>query len=1365
MIAINDATGPELSFLTGSTLATPYAPSAVRSRASQAGETAISTIIIDGTLTDWTPAQRLDNGSIAGFALYADVQAANFVFGIGDDSGTIGPGTTIWLDTDLNSTTGYQVFGNTVGAEYNIDIGTDGVARLYSGGAGQTLIGTLNYAVSSDGHGFEFAVPESLIGNVTAANVFADVDNTTFLPGVYSSGGYRVGSLTSTVVGSITIDGSLTDWTQAQRLDTPSTGVNGYALYGAVQSNTFLFALSSTIAIGPNTTIWLDTDGHASTGYQIFGFAGGAEYNINIGADNTPRLYTGGAGQTFVADLAYNYSADHKSLEIALPNSLMSGSPTGAQVLADINDTVFLPTNYSDSYLVGTLLPGLTVSPATRIAIVYSDTSAANFYSKTAYGQLFLAAQDQAMQAGIPFDLLTEGDLKDPAKLVNYKAIVFPGLANVKAADLDAITYALTVASKDYRVGLIAAGNFLTNNENGAAFAGDSYARMKSLLGVTYETSGATSGIRLVADAGSNPILNGYTQGETVGDYSNISYQSFTDVTGTGQVLFDQIAGGATHSAVIATTPLNGGRNVSFASDAIMGNNNIIQKAIDWVAEPTSSANVKLSMTRFNSLFASRTDLDQAMETSDVSGTQPGIYDVMVPIIQEWKSHYNFVGSFYVDIGDNPPDQVTDWTKSAPYFQQLLAMGNEIGSHSYTHPDDTNLLVPTSAASPQLLALLAQTDPRNPNAVDPSTLSASDRALLNTSFQFQFEYSKLALEKALGITISGAAVPGNPETVDTAHQIIPYYDYISGGYAGVGSGFPNAFGFLTPADLGKVYLAPNMKFDFSLVGFQHLSPAAATAEWLNEFAQINSHATTPIFVWPWHDYGVTNWNVGGAGTYDLSMYTSVLDAAAASGTEFVTSQDLANRIEEFQASKLTISQTGNDVIATLTSPDAGKFALTVGEATTHIASATLGGSGWYAWDANKLLLPAGGGTFDITLGTPADVTHLAALAMRADLQSVTGDGTNLSFSFTGSGTATVDLKTQGTNSVIATGADDGSVSGEQLSLTFTKDGMHTVQIKYGPGGTITGTAANEIIIGGSGNDTIITGGGIDHLFGGAGNDTYYVDNSGDTVTEAVGGGNDTVYASVNYTLQAGQEVENLIANAGTTGLTLTGNEFNNTITGGAGNDTLNGGAGNDTLDGGAGADTMAGGAGNDTYYVDNVGDVVTEAAGAGTDTVNTTLNSYTLPANVENLTFIGTGNFSGTGNALNNTITGGAGNDTLDGGAGNDTLYGGAGQDSFLFDTTLNANTNVDLIFDFSSIDDKVLLSHSIFTQAGSSGTLAAGAFNIGSAAADSNGRIIYDSGTGALRYDSDGTGLASATQFATVSAGLALTNNNFQIV
>ena len=71
------------------------------------------------------------------------------------------------------------------------------------------------------------------------------------------------------------------------------------------------------------------------------------------------------------------------------------------------------------------------------------------------------------------------------------------------------------------------------------------------------------------------------------------------------------------------------------------------------------------------------------------------------------------------------------------------------------------------------------------------------------------------------------------------------------------------------------------------------------------------------------------------------------------------------------------------------------------------------------------------------------------------------------------------------------------------------------------------------------------------------------------------------------------------------------------------------------LDGGAGADTMSGGAGNDTYVVDDAGDVVTEAAGEGTDTVRARV-SYTLGANVENLTLTGTGAINGTGNALDN---------------------------------------------------------------------------------------------------------------------------------
>ncbi len=308
-----------------------------------------------------------------------------------------------------------------------------------------------------------------------------------------------------------------------------------------------------------------------------------------------------------------------------------------------------------------------------------------------------------------------------------------------------------------------------------------------------------------------------------------------------------------------------------------------------------------------------------------------------------------------------------------------------------------------------------------------------------------------------------------------------------------------------------------------------------------------------------------------------------------------------------------------------------------------------------------------------------------------------------------------------------------------------------------------GGTAGDTILGNSSANVIDGRAGADTMTGFGGGDSFFVDNVSDQVIEAVGGGADRVYASVNYVLGAGQEIETLSTtnNAGGGAISLTGNAFNNTIIGNAGANVLSGGGG---------VDTMTGLNGNDSYAVDSATDVVNEAVGGGVDRVYASA-TYTLGAGQE-IETLSTNSNAGvtlinlTGNAFNNTIIGNAAGNTINGGLGNDTLTCLNGADKFLFNTALNAATNHDTITDFNVPTDTIQLENAVFTLLTIAGTLASAWFkDLSLAAQDANDIIVYNRATGDLFYDTNGLTAGGQTLFADVANGTALTFADFVVV
>jgi Ca2+-binding RTX toxin-like protein len=394
---------------------------------------------------------------------------------------------------------------------------------------------------------------------------------------------------------------------------------------------------------------------------------------------------------------------------------------------------------------------------------------------------------------------------------------------------------------------------------------------------------------------------------------------------------------------------------------------------------------------------------------------------------------------------------------------------------------------------------------------------------------------------------------------------------------------------------------------------------------------------------------------------------------------------------------------------------------------------------WNSGDGTDLIEgDAGTDTVEVNGGDGAEV-----FLVSANVDRVRVEGTNPEL-------FALDI---GTSEVLRLNLGDGD---DVVTMTGALGALIAVKVNGGAG--------DDAISAADGDDVLDGGSGADRLEGGFGNDIYIVDTQGDVVVETVEHGPaDRVMARVSYTLAADNDIELLTTSAAsaTTAINLTGNALAQEITGNAGVNVLK--------DGGGAGDVLRGLGGNDTYLVYSAATTIVEVSGQGAaDRVLVNVD-YVLgsTAHIEQLaTTSGSGKaaIDLTGNALGQEVIGNAGDNRIDGKAGSDTLHGLGGHDTFVFSTALGAG-NVDTIADFSTADDRFLLSDAIFTAL-STGVLAAAAFraNATGAAGDASDRIIYESDTGKLFYDADGTGAGAGIHFATIGIGLNLTNADFSV-
>ena len=570
---------------------------------------------------------------------------------------------------------------------------------------------------------------------------------------------------------------------------------------------------------------------------------------------------------------------------------------------------------------------------------------------------------------------------------------------------------------------------------------------------------------------------------------------------------------------------------------------------------------------------------------------------------------------------------------------------------------------------------------------------------------------------------------------------------------------------------------------------------------------------------------LTIWDGGGTDTYDMSNYATGVRIDLTPGRWSVTADAQRARLSAdglhlAQGNVYNALQVNGDARSLIENANGGAGADSIlGNAAANLLRGN-NGSDTLSGGAGNDTLDGGGGTDSLIGGDGNDVYYVNAgldrpielpgggideviaicsLVLAEEVENLTLAGT-AAINGTGNAAGNAITGNDAANVLLGLTGDDtlaGLLDADTLS---GDDGNDLLQ----------GGGGDDTLRGGTGDDTLDGGTDADRMVGQAGNDTYVVDSVSDVIIEVAGAGTDQVLASVAHALAANVENLTLLGNVvGGTGNALdnliTGNGAANvlkglggndalvgllghdSLNGGDGADTLQGGGGNDTLDGGTGGDSLLGGTGNDVYVVDSATDAVTEAWNAGQDLVLASV-SLTLFYAVEDFTLTGTLAIDGTGNTLSNLIKGNSaanrlqgagGHDTLQGGLGHDSLSGGTGDDllvgSFGTDTLVGGDgadhfrfaapgQGADRIADFTA-DDVIEVSGSGFGNLLALGALDAANFSGSGVATAAAPQFVYNSATGLLGWDADGTGANPVAAIAVLAGKPALTAADIVVI